>query len=599
MCGIFLAYSKKQSLNRHRCIRACDSLFNRGPDYIKYNFFYDDKLFIYNSVLSITGKKTKDTNLVKSKNSNYYIAFNGEIYNYLELYNNYLKNIISKNNLSDTEMLVNLHEVKNEIPKNLNGMFAYVILNNKKKEIEIVNDVQGEKNLYKYQDENFFLISSTINSILKYLNKIDLNKINLNQRVLKNYFYTRHFMPLNETCFKGIELIKNGTNSKFLINNKKLINSTYENPTNWISEKKYNYYNSLNEDEMAEYFENALTKQLKIMIPNKNFGCVVSGGIDSTLQAGLISKIKDSSFNLFINHPGKDKSINYINKFNNFFKNPIKVINSSKKIYCDDLNKCYDIISSPLQTHDLPGRMLLAKKFKEMNCKVFFSADGCDELFGSQQLYWKLFLKNKNYKKNVSPYSSINNFGVEFKEYNTKILTKKFQDLWYKTNEAYNFLSPKEKNIQSSLFLDYFIQSVGVANRSNDLISCDSSVEPRNVYIQKNILKIILNLPLKYKIDLFSKDKKMRQKKILKKIFINIFNKKLIYKKQGFPGYPNDVRGIMKIYNYNLTNKFLKIEKLLKTKYYDSKNFIRDLEWKFINMEIFLKKFLTKNDNTR
>ena len=91
----------------------------------------------------------------------------------------------------------------------------------------------------------------------------------------------------------------------------------------------------------------------------------------------------------------------------------------------------------------------------------------------------------------------------------------------------------------------------------------------------------------------------MRQKKILKKIFINIFNKKLIYKKQGFPGYPNDVRGIMKIYNYNLTNKFLKIEKLLKTKYYDSKNFIRDLEWKFINMEIFLKKFLTKNDNTR
>ena len=55
----------------------------------------------------------------------------------------------------------------------------------------------------------------------------------------------------------------------------------------------------------------------------------------------------------------------------------------------------------------------------------------------------------------------------------------------------------------------------------------------------------------------------------------------------------------MKIYNYNLTNKFLKIEKLLKTKYYDSKNFIRDLEWKFINMEIFLKKFLTKNDNTR
>jgi len=594
MCGIFLAYSKKQPLDKLHCIKSCNALYNRGPDFIKYNFFYDDKLFIYNSILSITGSKNKDSNLIKSKNSNYYIAFNGEIYNYLELYNVYLRNIISENDISDTKVLVNLYQIKKEIPQYLNGMFAYILLNKKKKEIEIVNDAQGEKNLYKYEDENTFLISSTIESILKYLNKIILN-----HNVLKNYFYTRHFMPLNETCFKGIELINNATISKFSINNKKLISFSYDDPKNWISEKKYNYYNSFNEDEMADYFENALKKQLKIMIPNKDFGCIISGGIDSTLQAGLISKLKNSSLNLFIHHPRKDKLIYHIDKFNNFFKNEIKIINSNKKIYSDNLNKCYQIISSPLQTHDLPGRMLLAKKFKEMKCKVFFSADGCDELFGGQQLYWSLFSKNKNFKNNISPYSSIINFGIKFNDYNNKSLKEKFQDLWNKTNEAYSFLEPREKNIQSSLFLDYFIQSVGVANRSNDLISCNYSVEPRNVYIQKNILKIILNLPLKYKIDFFSSDKKIRQKKILKKIFIKIFNKKLIYKKEGFSGYPNDAKNIMKIYNFNLTNKFLKINKLIKSKYYDSKNFKRDLEWKFINTEIFLKKYLHKNDYTK
>lgn len=594
MCGIFLAYSKKQPLNKSYCIKSCESLFNRGPDLIKYNFFYEERLFIYNSILSITGKKNNDVNLIKSKNSNFYIAFNGEIYNYIELYNNYLKKIIPRNNLSDTEMLVNLYQVKNEIPKKLNGMFAYIILNKKNREIEIVNDTQGEKSLYKYEDENIFLVSSTINSIVKYLNKVNLNEI-----TLKNYFYTRHFMPLNETCFTGIELIKNGSNSKFKINSKKFFNYCYDTPTNWISEEKYNYYNSLSENEMVEYLENALKKQLKMMLPSENFGCVVSGGIDSTLQAGLISKLKDSSCNLFINHPDKDKSVNNINKFNKFFTNPIQIINSNKNIYSDNLKECSDIILSPLQTHDLPGRMLLAKKFKEMKCKVFFSADGCDELFGGQQLYWKLFYKNKNDKKNISPYSSINNFGIKFKDFNTEFLKNKLQLYWEKTNKAYNFLNSQDKNIQSSLFLDYFIQSVSVANRSNDLISCNFSVEPRNVYIQKDILKIILNLPLKYKIDFFCKDKKIKQKKILKKIFIKIFGKKLIYKKQGFPGYPNDVKEIMKINNYNSVNKFLKIERLLKVKYYDSKNFIRDLEWKFINMEIFLKKFLIKNDKNR
>ena len=72
---------------------------------------------------------------------------------------------------------------------------------------------------------------------------------------------------------------------------------------------------------------------------------------------------------------------------------------------------------------------LLAKKFKEMKCKVFFSADGCDELFGGQQLYWKLFYKNKNDKKNISPYSSINNFGIKFKDFNTEFL-KNLQSLF-------------------------------------------------------------------------------------------------------------------------------------------------------------------------
>jgi len=122
MCGIFLAYSKKQPLDKLHCIKSCNALYNRGPDFIKYNFFYDDKLFIYNSILSITGSKNKDSNLIKSKNSNYYIAFNGEIYNYLELYNVYLRNIISENDISDTKVLVNLYQIKKEIPQYLNGM---------------------------------------------------------------------------------------------------------------------------------------------------------------------------------------------------------------------------------------------------------------------------------------------------------------------------------------------------------------------------------------------------------------------------------------------------------------------------------------------
>ena len=38
---------------------------------------------------------------------------------------------------------------------------------------------------------------------------------------------------------------------------------------------------------------------------------------------------------------------------------------------------------------------------------MFFSADGCDELFGGQQIYYNIFKKKYDYKLNKSPYSSL------------------------------------------------------------------------------------------------------------------------------------------------------------------------------------------------
>ena len=39
MCGIFIALSKKGSLNKLACNRSVNELYNRGPDSLKYNYF--------------------------------------------------------------------------------------------------------------------------------------------------------------------------------------------------------------------------------------------------------------------------------------------------------------------------------------------------------------------------------------------------------------------------------------------------------------------------------------------------------------------------------------------------------------------------------
>ena len=168
---------------------------------------------------------------------------------------------------------------------------------------------------------------------------------------------------------------------------------------------------------------------------------------------------------------------------------------------------------------------------------------------------------------------------------------------WTKSLLKYEFIkSQKEKNIQSSFFLDYFIQSINVANRSNDLISCSNSVEPRNIYISKNILKIVLNLPLKYKLNYGEKNPYFRQKFILKKIYCKYLSKKLIFAKEGFSGFPNALKS--KNDNYKLTKNLLKIDKFFLLRnvraYYDNKNLKRDIEWKLINSEKFFDNFCNK-----
>lgn len=167
--------------------------------------------------------------------------------------------------------------------------------------------------------------------------------------------------------------------------------------------------------------------------------------------------------------------------------------------------------------------------------------------------------------------------------------------MWKKVLKKYKFIkNNREKNIQSSLFIDYFIQSVFVANRSNDLISSENSVEARNIFIQKKILKFIINLPLKYKIKFNSKNKIFIQKYILKKIFIKYFNKRLVFQKYGFSGFPSQIKINYKAEKKKIENFFeMKFDKNIP--YYDRKNYFRDVYWKIVNLSFFIKIFGKKS----
>ena len=150
----------------------------KGPDFNFSRFKFDNKLFLSQTVLSITGKPKLNLEYTKSKNNRFEILFNGEIYNFKDLQKEYL----DKNNYnlsgSDTETIINLHQLYNplDVRKMIEGMFAYVVFDSKQSKVFISRDIIGEKVLYEYEDDRLFIISSQLGPILEIVENIKINR---------------------------------------------------------------------------------------------------------------------------------------------------------------------------------------------------------------------------------------------------------------------------------------------------------------------------------------------------------------------------------------------------------------------------------------
>ena len=158
MCGIFIAINKnKAPLDQNRCNKSLELMKYRGPDW-SFSKLIKKNIYFGQNVLSMTGKNVKNDKIFQSKYKNFILLLNGEIYNYEEL--SQLINIRHNQNLTDTEVLVNLAESKTtkQINRLIDGMYVYALFDEIKNELTITRDPQGEKSLYYYEDSKIILI---------------------------------------------------------------------------------------------------------------------------------------------------------------------------------------------------------------------------------------------------------------------------------------------------------------------------------------------------------------------------------------------------------------------------------------------------------
>ena len=582
MCGIFTVIPKKnKKINLSKCISSLNKLKRRGPDWSFHKVI--NNVFFGQTVLSMTGNEKKNISNHISRSQNFFLNYNGEIYNYKSLKKEFTKDIFS-NNLSDTNILINLFDIKKytEINKLLDGMYAYVVSDKKRKKIYISRDPQGEKSLFKFENRENIIISSEIEPILNYTNYKDIDT-----DVLSTYFNSRHFIQFEKTIYKDIKIIEPGDLIEIDLN--KLTTRKINNLSirSYVSEKQFTRNLNRSEDDLLDELDHLIKKNLLEMIPEKrSFASVVSGGIDSSLLSAYLDEISDPKKFFSINHVNKDYISNKIYKFNKYFSKKITSIRVHEKKYLENLEISTKICSGPINSHDFVGKLILAEETKKNNCKAIFGGDGADELFGG----YKTYIQNiKNRKKNYSNYTKILNHDFFDKNKEFKYFENKLKNNWNKSLESYDFVKNNvEKNRLAMMLIDSSVQLPSVGLRGSDLMSMYYSVESRSLFLRKEIVKFSLNLPLKYKID-FSNKKKVLTKVLLKKLFVKKFEKKLLFRKQGFSGFPNEVGKYLGLY------KNFKIHKYFSRLHYKSiKDISSTFKWKIFNTEFFIK-FYEKN----
>jgi asparagine synthase (glutamine-hydrolysing) len=381
MCGIvgFKYKSLTENYAKDKIFKMLHILQHRGPD--SFKVIASKKFCSATARLAIERIKTGHQPIIDD-DKKFIISFNGEIFNYKILINKYFYN--DKNINSEVQLLLKIFLKKGvNFIKEIQGQFSISIYDINNEKLYLFRDRYGIRPLFYNKSQDFFIYSSEIKAI-SILKKENLKTSSLSL-ANTSMFWTNHN---TQTAFEDINQVPPG---HYLIFYKDKIELTkyWENPLC--------VYNVKDEEDIflnKNYFFNLLKNTVKRQIHGEvGFASYISGGIDSSALAYLLTDIQKSPINTFsveFKNKDYDESI-YQKEIQKFIKSK----HFSIKIDNNDINKNFEKVIWHAETHlfrTAPVPMyLLSKLVKENGHKVIFTGEGADEIL----LGYDIFGENK------------------------------------------------------------------------------------------------------------------------------------------------------------------------------------------------------------
>ncbi len=296
MCGIcgILSLSNAFDASERTVAAMCDVMVHRGPDDHGLGSWPTTRgcVALGHRRLAIVDLSPAGRNPMSNEDGRVWITFNGEIYNHAEL----RKELEAKGHRyrshSDTETIVHLYEEEGvRCVERLHGMFAIAIWDRVDEKLFLARDRLGIKPLYYAQRPGGFLFGSEIKALLEH----PAITPDLDEEAFYHYL-TFVCTPAPLTMFTGIR--KLAPAERMVVH----ADGRVERDVYWtpMSPHAVEELRGLHELELEERLLDLLHKSIrKRMMADVPFGVFLSGGVDSSTNVALMSKMTSDPVRTF------------------------------------------------------------------------------------------------------------------------------------------------------------------------------------------------------------------------------------------------------------------------------------------------------------
>ncbi|MCA1032462.1 asparagine synthase (glutamine-hydrolyzing) [Bacillus timonensis] len=308
------------------------------------------------------------------ENERYWIIFNGEIYNYVELRQDLVDRGFEFATHCDTEVIIALYsDMKEKAVERLRGMFGFVIWDKQEQKLFGARDPFGIKPFFYMEDENRTFFGSEKKSILLAL-KNDV----LNYESLQHYL-TYQFVPEPETMSYGIKKLEPGHYFTKKVGEPMSIHRYWKATFHPVKKT---------EDELVKEIREALYDSVQIhMRSDVPVGSFLSGGIDSSIIVSMAKEFHPSIKTFSVGFESKGFSEIDVAKET---ADKVGVENISYVIspeeYMKELPKIIWHMDDPLADPAAIPLYFVAREARK-HVTVVLSGEGADELFGGYNIY--------------------------------------------------------------------------------------------------------------------------------------------------------------------------------------------------------------------